>query len=195
VRWFSFCVIDKIGSMTKDNVHILTMLKKILLFVSISLILFGCDANVNEAQNNQTESVTNGNLSTSTNAYPSAAVNDPQTQTEAYPSSEDPNQPDILLALDGPIRANDTVISGVGPSGLVVYLLDVTFMGEPLGSAVVSEQGTFKVETDPLPAGIRVGLTADVTEIGLTEADIKPGGGEISIPRVGYFYDSIVVEP
>jgi hypothetical protein len=60
-------------------------------------------------------------------------------------------------------------------------------------TAVVNEDGTFTVPVAPLPAGIRIGLTADVETIGLTLEDIQPGEGEISVPQAGYFYDSYVM--
>jgi hypothetical protein len=110
---------------------------------------------------------------------------------DAYPPTEEPTG--ILFALDKPIAAGAESVSGVGPPDLTVYILNVTFMGEQMGTAVIGDDGRFSVPVDPIQPGIRIGLTADVTTIGLTEEDILPGDGEIGVPQVGYFYDSFVI--
>lgn len=112
---------------------------------------------------------------------------------EAYPPPAATDHPGILVALDKPILAGDTFISGVGPADLPVLILNVTFLGEEIGAGVINEDGTFSIRVDPVPSGIRVGLTADAGTIGLTESDIKPGDDAISVPEVGYFYDSFVI--
>jgi hypothetical protein len=168
------------------------MLQRIFLFVLMGIYLVGCGTANNLEQNSTPTAAIESNFSGIDTAYPSSAISSPQMT--AYPAPDQSEQPGgILLALNDPIHINDTSISGVGPVGLVVYVLDITFMGEQLGSTIVGDDGTFTIETNPLPANIRIGLTADVTEIGLTPVDIKPGNGEISIPRVGYFYDSVVI--
>jgi hypothetical protein len=66
-------------------------------------------------------------------------------------------------------------------------------MGNELGRSVVKEDGTFSVEVSELQPSIRLGLSADISSIGLTDYDILPGAGQISNPRVGYFFDSSVL--
>lgn len=138
---------------------------------------------------------------------PTSPENDstPVDQDQGYPPPRIVNTPVIaypapgetasgtLLALDKPISEGDTVVTGVGPPTLAVYLLNITFMGEQLGAAVIGEDGTFSIEVNPLPAGIRVGLTADVASSSLNPEDIRPGEDQISVPQVGYFYDSYVI--
>jgi len=111
----------------------------------------------------------------------------------AYPAQTAASQQGTLLALDKPVQPGDTVISGVGPAGLTVFVLNITFMGEEVGSGIIGESGVFTISVTPLPAGVRLGLAADVASIGLTDEEVRPGDGEISIPSVGYFYDSVVV--
>ncbi len=98
-----------------------------------------------------------------------------------------------LLALNKPIHPRDGVISGLGVPGLIIFIINVTSMGEPLGSVVIDEDGTFSVDVGDLETGIQIGLTADIEGFGLSSDDIIPGPGEISIPQVGYFYDTVVV--
>ena len=109
----------------------------------------------------------------------------------AYPADDEPTG--ILFALDKPIVAGAESVSGVGPPGLTVYVMNVTFMGEQMGTAVVDDNGRFSVPVAPIQPGIRIGLTADIGTVGLSEADIQPGDGEIAIPQVGYYYDSFVI--
>jgi len=119
--------------------------------------------------------------------YPPPAAVVPQI---AYPASN-PNA--ILLAFDKPVQSTDTAVTGVGQPGLTIYIVNMTFMGEELGSGVIGPDGVFSIPVTALQPGTRVGLTADVTTLSFTEYDILPGEGEISMPRIGYFYDSVVL--
>jgi hypothetical protein len=109
---------------------------------------------------------------------------------DSYPPADE--ETGIPFTLDKPIAVGAESVSGVGPPGLTVYIMNVTFMGEQMGTAVVDDNGRFSVPVEPIQAGIRIGLTADVTSIGLTGEDIQPGDGAIQIPQVGYYYDSFV---
>lgn len=180
----------------------------VLLFL---FIVVGCGP-ANETEPTATPTDTSEELApspeaTASDAYPAQntpesapAVDDaypPPSPTAivqgAYPAPTPERQDGILLALDKPIQAGDTTISGVGPPNLPVYILNVTFMGEEMGSGVIGEDGTFSIAVDPVPTGIRLGLTATIEEIGLMENDVRPGDNAINIPQVGYFYDSFVI--
>lgn len=124
-------------------------------------------------------------------AYPPSTV--PSSSVDAYPAPDTFNENAILLALNKPISPGDTTVTGVGPPGLTVYLLNITFMGEELGSGTIDEAGKFVIEVAELPSGVRIGLTADVTTVGLTENDIRFGDEAFSVPQVGSFYDSYVI--
>lgn len=128
--------------------------------------------------------------STNLEGYP---VEKPASNPDAYPVEPIPTRTGILLAIDRPVEPNQTTITGVGPAGLQVTLMNITFLGEELGSAVIRDDGMFLINVNPLPAGVRIGLTADLATSGLTEADVRPGEGEVSTPRVGYFFDSVVI--
>jgi hypothetical protein len=97
-----------------------------------------------------------------------------------------------LLALNKPVQVGDQNVTGVGPPGLTVELTNITFMGELLGIGVIDQNGTFSIPVDPLPSGIRIGLSADVSPLGLTPEDFQLTEGTISVPQVGYFFDSVV---
>jgi hypothetical protein len=98
----------------------------------------------------------------------------------------------ILFAFDRPVKAGDTTLSGVGPPGLEVKILNVTFMGEEIASTRVGDDGHFQIEVPALEPGIRIGLTADVEGSDLA-GQLRPGEDPVNIPQVGYFFDSVII--
>lgn len=159
-----------------------------VLLMFVTLLMAACE-------NNSTPPPSPTGASASpTTGYPApdTGYSNPEVDFPAigYPSLDSNG---ILLAFDKPIQPDDTVITGVGPAGLAVYILNMTFMGTELGSGVIGDDGKFSVQVSELQRGTRIGLTADVTTVGLTEADIQPGDGVMAVPRVGYFYDTFVI--
>lgn len=171
-------------------------LSKFALFTSLFFLLTGCGPAVNTNNSNEINDIPllevpqNTNQST-TESYPSPTL--PATLVEAYPIPDKFNENAILLAFDKPILVSDTNVSGVGPPGLQVYVSNITLMGEELGSGVIGEDGNFRLEVSHLEPGTRIGLSADISTLGLKEEDVRPGENAISIPRVGYFFDSFVL--
>jgi hypothetical protein len=179
------------------------MLGKIQFFLLIGLVMIaGCGpANVPPISNTpapgsgETQDAeaypapTSNTNAVSPEAYPAPTV--ASLPEEAYPALETPAG--TLLALNRPIQPGDTAVSGVGPPGLPIFILNVTLMGEPLGSGVIGDDGSFSIPVEPLQANTRVGLAADIAAHGLSVEDVQPGEGQISIPQVGYFFDSVVI--
>lgn len=137
---------------------------------------------------------------------PANEIETPQSATPdtAYPTAPLSTQPQLaypdpaveaakpLLALNKPVLVGDRNVSGVGPPGLEVELINITFMGELLGVGVIAQDGTFSIPVDPISSGIRIGLSADVSALALTPEDFQLTEGTISVPQVGYFFDSVV---
>jgi hypothetical protein len=154
----------------------------LLLSLLLLLSLAACDASVTEAP-------------TAAPTQPSrpAAYPAPGTPTPfVYPAPEDLSGR-VRIAIDRPVNAGETQVSGVGPEGLTVRLVNMTTVGGVAGETRIGADGTFVIETDPLPAGVRIGIVVDLEEAGLTEDDIIPGEGEFSMPRVGYAVDTVVI--
>ena len=124
-------------------------------------------------------------------SYPIEKPDSVNIVTDPYPAPGD--EDGVLLAINQPINAGDTMIHGVGPAGLPIIILNITFVGEQLGAGVIDEDGTFSIPVVPIPEGVRIGVTADSDVTDSLEVEILPGEGEISVPRVGYFYDSVVI--
>lgn len=114
------------------------------------------------------------------------------TAVTSYPAADATREDGIDFAFERPISAGDTVIRGVGPAGLQVSIINVTFMGEEIATTQVDADGQFEVEVPALEAGLRLGLTADIEGTDL-EQQIVPGEGALNVPQVGYFFDSIVI--
>lgn len=153
---------------------------KILSLLFLLLFATGCgpDGDTATPQNPSSET-----------AYPSLPLLTPPPM--AYPDPEvEASKP--LLALDKPLLTGNERVTGVGPPGLTVELINITFMGEILGIGVVGSDGAFVISVDPLPGGIRVGLSADVESMNLTPDDFQATQGTISVPQVGHFFDSAV---
>lgn len=113
------------------------------------------------------------------------------TPVTSYPDPEPTPEDGIPFAFERPVETGDTVIRGVGPAGLEVSIVNVTFMGEEIATTRVGDDGQFEVEVPALEAGVRIGLTADIAGTDLEE-QIIPGEGARNVPQVGYFFDTIV---
>jgi hypothetical protein len=127
-----------------------------------------------------------------TGEYPPPA---PPTATpiQAYPPP--PEETGTLLAFTEPVKAGDTEVKGVGPAGLDIFVLNTTRNGELLGSGRIGDDGTFTVPVPALEANVRIGLRADPEQQGFAPEEIRPDTEARTVPTVGYFYDTALVEP
>lgn len=115
----------------------------------------------------------------------------PPVQNEAYPIPTPANG--ILLAITKPVNLDDEEIHGVGPAGLPIVIKNITLMGEQIGAGIIGADGTFSIPVT-LQSNIRIGLSADIEAFGLTAKDIQPGDDAMTVPLVGYFYDTARVQ-
>ena len=163
------------------------------MFVLVLALLVSCTSTEQENHEVVTpEYVSTTSTTVPVGAYPASPVS-LSPSVEAYPLVETVNENRILLALDKPMSSGDTMVTGVGPPGLYVYILNITLMGEELGSGAVDNDGIFTISLSELLVDTRIGLSADIGTIGLTEVDVLPGEDTVSVPQVGYFYDSYII--
>ena len=126
---------------------------------------------------------------------PDAAYPPPQElpqPPEAYPGSTDEAE-GIILSFERPIKPGSTAVTGDGPPGLFIYIMNVTLMGKLEGSGNIGDDGRFSINVSPLEENIRLGVSTDNAIQGLPEVNVRPGEGEFNVPQVGYFYDTVVV--
>ena len=104
----------------------------------------------------------------------------------------------VPFKLERPIPAGATEVRGTGPAGVPVFVADVTFMGESLGTGTIGPDGKFVVAVKPLEANHRLGLalgnlegTAWKPEDFYREAFYGPEA--MQVPQVGFFQDTVLV--
>jgi hypothetical protein len=136
-------------------------------------------------------------VGTQAQAYPSPTSQGP---VEAYPAPPTPDPAAIPLVLDRPLKVGATVVTGGGPAGLVIGIINVTLMGEELGSGIIGPDNRFSVSVPALEASTRIGLA--VNDTGSTGRELSDyytndykGPGALMVPQVGYFQDSDMVKP
>jgi hypothetical protein len=196
--------------MSKNKKRLMKSNKRFLLLLScLLLILAACGPIVEEDNTN-----TNTNINTNTDSgtplpdgypavnenvgYPPIGATAGENET-GYPPPLATDKP--LFALDLPLTAGSTTVTGQAPESLPLAIVDVTFGGIILGTGQSDEDGRFSIPVTPLPDGHRVGVTITELEDGITFEEIAEdyfqyrGEGFINVPNIGIFYDSAIVQP
>lgn len=92
--------------------------------------------------------------------------------------------------LEKPLSAGAIVVRGKGEPSLQVIIVDVTDLGETLGTGIVDEQGRFEVTLNsPIKAGHRIGISINTSSIEFKCTQCQ------DIPLVGLIMDSARAEP
>jgi len=105
----------------------------------------------------------------------------------------------IPIRIDRPIHAGTTRVTGSGPKGIPVVLIDITSGGAWLASDVINEDGKFEFRlTKPLEARHRIGVAlGDLSGTGMQVEDFSHegynGDEPLNIPQVGFFFDTYVI--
>jgi len=99
------------------------------------------------------------------------------------------------FTLDRPLLPNSTVVTGQGPAGVPIRIVNVTRAGRELGAGTIGPDGRFSIEVSPLPPGERIGIMlGDVTGTPFRKEDFLRGEGYVDIPMVGILFDTAMVE-
>jgi len=136
-------------------------------------------------------------------AYPPPAGESPAEAAYPPPPTEEalggPKGPNF--SLDRPLEAGATNVTGEAPGELNLVIVDVTFAGEVLGSGRSDSDGAFSIPVTPLPEGHRIGVTISSLEGEQTMQEFADeyyryrGEGFTSVPNIGVFFDTAVVQP
>jgi hypothetical protein len=105
--------------------------------------------------------------------------------------------PSVRFSVDKPLTADDTQVTGQGPAGVPLLLVNISAGGKELGSATIGEDNRFAFNlVDPLPAGHVIGIRLAVPKDPNTWFDLwaARGDGAKAIPQIGDFFDSAMVE-
>jgi hypothetical protein len=100
--------------------------------------------------------------------------------------------------LDKPIRSGTMRVTGGGPPGVPIIIVDITFGGLVLATGNIDQSGRFVFELNqPLEANHRIGLglgNLSGTPWESIKFDSKFYGGEpMNVPLVGFFFDTCLV--
>jgi hypothetical protein len=111
-----------------------------------------------------------------------------------YPVPTLPQGPAFTLTL--PVRASDTEVTGKGPAGVPVKLVNVARSAEMIGETTIDANGAFKISLpSKLIAGDRIALMLGNTAGTKFNAnDFVSGPGYQDYPLVGILFASTVVE-
>lgn len=125
----------------------------------------------------------------------------PLSTPTAPPSSAPTPVPEEIVPfrLDKPIVEGTDRVSGTGPAGVPIVLVDVTFMGPILGSGIIKSDGTFVIDVPTLEKAHRIGLAiGDLSGTQWTPEDFRAleyrGDEPQQVPQVGFFYDTTMVQ-
>ena len=111
---------------------------------------------------------------------------------------ETPNVDDkVHFKLDTPLIEGMTRVTGQGPSGVPLRVVDITAGGEVIGSGTIGGDSRFEIKlTVPLKACRKIGIelgTAREPGTWFALWELRSENAE-AIPQMGYFFDTAVVE-
>jgi hypothetical protein len=167
----------------------------ILCILILSLSLTSCKDKILETPSD-TEVLPGEVLETQESGYP---VSPPmEMPEEGYPiaeiESEFPQGPEFII--DRPVKATDSAVSGIGPAGVPIKLIDVSEVGVVLAETTINADGTFTFTLqDPLQSGHSIGLQlGDVENTDFNPDDFLYSDTYYERPLVGILFDLLVVE-
>jgi hypothetical protein len=106
-----------------------------------------------------------------------------------------------IFALNSPLQAGSTEVTGQAPPNLQLAIVDITYNGVVLGSDPSDDRGNFAIAVSPLQAGHRIGITFAQLDPGRTLEEMSVeyyehrGPGFMNVPNVGIFFDTALVTP
>ena len=122
-------------------------------------------------------------------AYPAPAT----TQTaDGYPAPGKGPE----FTLNQPVRASDSQVTGKGPAGVPIKLVNVARSGELIGETTIGSDGAFTISLpSKLTAGDRIALMLGNTAgTNVDPNDFVSGPGYQDYPLIGNLLTSTVVE-
>jgi len=129
-------------------------------------------------------------------SYPIAQPN--IEEESGYPISENetayPKGPEF--SFDTPVAAGDEFITGTGPAGVPIKLIDVSEVGLVLSETLIDNEGVFKFTfEEPLVSGHTLGIQlGDLENTEFSEGDFQYSDSYYERPMVGILFDMLVVE-
>lgn len=100
------------------------------------------------------------------------------------------------FSIDEPVIAGALIVTGNGPAGVPLNLVDASEVGALLAETVIETNGTFTFNlTDPLPEKHMIGLQlGDLTGTDLNENDFVYSDTYFVRPLIGVLFDLVTVQ-
>lgn len=150
-----------------------------LFFVIAALILVSCQSTPSTEEIKLTDVPASG--------YP-VSEGYPVDTASGYPLAPD-------FSIDTPLKAGDMVVTGTGPAGVPIILIDATNVGELMASTVIGEDGTFRFELSTgLPEKHQIGIQlGELTGTDLNANDFVYNDNYYVRPLIGIMFDMELV--
>ena len=177
----------------------------IIVFILGTLLLTGCDTLSSTAPTLSpaaspvsTNTAAGTQVATTPNAYPAPQGAYPAPQSsdsaDAYPAPTQKQGP--KFTLNEPIKVTDSQVSGTGPGGVTIKLIDITSGGQNLGETTIRADGNYtfdvagKIKTGDWLA-VQLGSSQSA---GINPDDFLSGPGYQDTPFVGIIFVSAHVQ-
>jgi hypothetical protein len=131
----------------------------------------------------------------------------PSASQTPFDSPLSPTSPAISIEgpafeIEEPVLAGALQVRGKGPYNIPIVIVNVTMAAEPLGSGIITSDGTFSIDVPELIANHRIGIMAGVikeTPVPSNEAYIESleqfgGEGYMNLPHIGVIFASSLVK-
>lgn len=100
------------------------------------------------------------------------------------------------FTINTPVSSSDMIVTGSGPAGVPIKLVNVSRVGLLLGETIIDSEGTFVFNlTEPLEAEHLIGIQlGDIEGTAFNESDFLYSESYYERPFVGILFDMVLVE-
>lgn len=98
--------------------------------------------------------------------------------------------------INEPVKAGDTSVTGKGPAGVPIELIDLSEIDLILAETIINKDGTFIFELDkPIEPNHSIGIKlGNISNTSLNEEDFHYNDSYFERPYVGILFDIVYVE-
>lgn len=169
----------------------------IAILAMLLLVLVGCDTTAPASVATPAPGATSPASAAPQGGYPA-----PQGAYPAPALQGDPAYPAPVLregpkfTIKAPVRAADSQVSGTGPAGVPIRLVNITQSGAGISQTIIKEDGTFAFDVaGKLTSGERIALMlGDLQGTNLSQNDFTSGPGYQDFPMIGVLFDTTLIE-
>lgn len=130
-----------------------------LSLIGLAGLVTACDLLTNVSDRDDESNSQVQAIETNTNNFESPLISPlPLPTTFTSPVEEPRLAEKYPFSFDKPLQPGQTVISGTGPPGVPINIVDISYGGEVLGAGTADKNGTFSITTKPLLENNRVGI-------------------------------------